>query len=65
MARRMLDLQGVEKEFPWTNYQIYHYARRAQDPLPHRKIGKKLYFDEEKIWKWFERQPGSDGEDIS
>ena len=27
-------------------------------------IGKHLRFDVEKVWKWFDRQPGADGDDI-
>jgi hypothetical protein len=64
MPRRLYDLKGLlaSDRFPWDRAgQIYKLVRRP-DPMPHRKIGKLLYFDEETILKWFDRQAGHDGD---
>jgi hypothetical protein len=62
--RQILDVQGIGKIFCLTENQIYKLTRRPVDPLPHRKLGKVLRFDVEKCMRWFQRQPGSDGEDL-
>jgi len=71
VARQILDIEGVAKMLYFLNKEgrpnrniIYKLVRRPVDPLPHRKVGKHLRFDVEKCWKWFDRQPGKDGEDI-
>jgi hypothetical protein len=65
VARQVTDTEGIGKVFCFTKHQIYKLVRRPLDPLPHRKIGKHLRFDVEKCWKWFDRQPGRDGEDLN
>jgi predicted DNA-binding transcriptional regulator AlpA len=65
MARQYLKIEKVAQIFDMSRHQIYKLVRRPQDPLPHRKIGKHLRFDEERIHQWFLRQPGSDGEDCN
>lgn len=62
MARQYLSVGGAALMLAMTKHQIYKLVRRPNDPLPHRKIGKQLRFDEERIHRWFLRQPGSDGE---
>ncbi len=64
MARRMLEIQELCEEFPFTRHQVYKLVRRVKSPLPHKKIGRNLYFDKDKIWKWFDMQPGKDIDDI-
>lgn len=64
MPRQVTDVEGIGKALCFSKHQIYKLARRCDDPLPHRKIGKHLRFDLEKCWRWFDRQPGRDGEDL-
>lgn len=65
MPRQITDLEGIAERFCFTKHQLYKLVRRPMDPLPHRKIGKHLRFDVEKCFKWFDRQPGQDGEDLN
>lgn len=62
MARVIVDIKGLEgrPEFPWTEHQIRDLLRRRDYPLPHKKLGKKYYFDLERVWKWFDGLPGKD-----
>lgn len=63
MPRTILDITGLCERFKdahLTANQIYKWTRK-EDPLPYRKIGKKLFFDEEKFLKWWDKQPGKDG----
>jgi hypothetical protein len=61
MARQIVDLQGLTERFPWTTNQVYKLVR-GSNPIPHRKLGKRLLFDLERVYVWFDRLPGSDGE---
>jgi len=65
MARQYEDVEGVAKRFKLTHHQVYKLMRRRPDPLPHRKVGKRLRFDVEKVDKWFDRQTRTDGEDLN
>lgn len=65
MPRQATDIEGIGKTFDLTKHQVYKLVRRREDPLPHRRIGKRLRFDLEKCWRWFDRQPGRDGEDLN
>ena len=65
MPRQYEDVEGIAKRFKYTRHQIYKLVRRHNDPLPHRKLGKQLRFDLEKVDRWFDRQPGTDGEDLN
>jgi hypothetical protein len=60
MAREIKDLNGFAEIAPFTKHQIYKLIKNPENPLPHKKIGKKLYFDMERFYKWFDRMPGSD-----
>jgi hypothetical protein len=64
MARQLTDVSGVAELLCFTAHQVYKLVRRPDDPLPHKKIGKHLRFDIEKVWCWFDRQPGKDREDV-
>lgn len=35
---------------------VYEYARRANDPLPHLKVGRHLRFRHAEIEEWLGRQ---------
>ena len=60
MARQIVDIQGLTKHLPFTVNQIYKLTKRQNYPLPHKKVGKKLLFDLERVWKWFDSLPGKD-----
>lgn len=64
MAPQYLNIEGAARMLVMSRHQVHKLVRRVQDPLPHRKLGKHLRFEEEKIYQWFLRQPGTDGEDI-
>jgi hypothetical protein len=61
MARKILDIKGLSESFPFTVHQIYKWVRDPIHPLPHRKAGKRLLFDLEQVFKWFDELPGSGG----
>ncbi|HOH81543.1 MAG TPA: hypothetical protein PLS25_07930 [Methanoregulaceae archaeon] len=44
----------------WTKAKIYHWTRRHDNPLPHKKNGKCLEFDLEKVYRWWDELPGKD-----
>jgi len=58
--RQIVDLKGLEEKTPFTKHQIYKLVKRSENPLPHKKVGVKLYFDLEKIERWFDSLPGKD-----
>jgi len=64
MPRQYLSVDKVAVMLDMSKHQIYKLVRRPIDPLPYRKIGKHLRFDEERIHQWFLRQAGSDGDDF-
>ncbi len=63
--REIRDVEGCGAALSLTRHQVYHLVRRPVDPLPCKKLGKQLRFDMEKVWKWFDRQPGRDGDDLN
>jgi hypothetical protein len=64
--RRIVNLeQLVTNEFPaLTKHQVYKAVRRSVYPLPHKKLGKRLLFDVEKVLRWFDGLPGKDIDEI-
>ena len=62
MARQIVDIKGLAEmsEFPWSEHEIRKLIKRSDHPLPWKRIGKKYYFDLERVWKWFDRLPGRD-----
>lgn len=61
MARQVVDIKGLaaSDQFPWSMDQIRDLMKRADYPLPHKRVGKKYYFDLERVWKWFDSLPGA------
>jgi len=49
----------------FSRHQTYKLVRRPSDPIPHRKIGKHLHFDVEKVLRWFDSQDGVDGNTVN
>ena len=64
--RQFLDIKALnDKVFPnFTVNQIYKWVRDPLNPIPHKKLGKRLLFDVEKVFRWFDALPGRDGQDI-
>ena len=64
MARQIVDIQGLTGILPLTVHQIYKAIKHQEHPLPYRKLGKRLMFDVEKVYRWFDSLPGVDNNDI-
>jgi hypothetical protein len=60
MARQILRIKKAAEALDLTDHQVRKLIRRKVDPLPYRKIGKTLLFDMERVFKWFDAQPGRD-----
>ena len=60
MARQIVDIQGLTEHLPLTVNQIYKAIRRPEHPLPFKKCGKRLLFDVERVYRWFDDLPGRD-----
>ena len=61
MARRIVDVKGLTQYLPLSTHQVYKAVHHPEYPLPYKKYGKKLLFDLERVWKWFDSLPGKDG----
>ena len=67
MPRQLTDIDGVARILLFLDEngkpdrrKIYKLVRRPHDPLPHRKIGKHLRFDVDRVWNWIDGHPGRD-----
>ena len=60
MPRQIVNVQGLTKHLPLTTNQIYKLIKHREHPLPYKKIGKRLLFDLERVYKWFDHLPGQD-----
>ncbi len=63
MPRKIVNLSKLIELFQdagWTKAKIYHWTRRHDNPLPHKKNGKCLEFDLEKVYRWWDELPGKD-----
>jgi hypothetical protein len=60
MARQIVDVDGLGKRLPLTKHQIYKAVKHEKYPLPHKKFGKRLLFDLERVYRWFDSLPGKD-----
>ena len=58
--RQIVDVKGLMEVLPFTVHQIYKAVRDPKNPLPFKKHGKKLLFDLERVWAWFDGLPGVD-----
>lgn len=62
MSRQIVDVKGLTQHLPLSTHQVYKAVHRAEFPIPHKKFGKKLLFDLERVWKWFDSLPGEDNQ---
>jgi hypothetical protein len=60
MARQIVRLEGLTERYPFTKWQVYKMVRDPVNPIPHKKSGKTLLFDLERVDRWFDRLPGRD-----
>ena len=60
MARVIKDLNGFVEVTPFSKHQVYKLIKNPANPLPHKKVGRKLYFDMERFYRWFDGMPGAD-----
>ena len=62
MARQILDIKGLAESpnFPFTEHQIRKLIIRKDYPLPHKKVGKRIFFDLDRVYRWFDSLPGRD-----
>jgi hypothetical protein len=58
--RQITDIDGLSKILPMTVNQLYKAIRRADYPLPYKKVGKKLLFDVDRVFQWYDSLPGKD-----
>lgn len=58
--REIVNIEGLTKKLPMTKHQLYKAVRDPKNPIPHKKFGKKLMFDMERVYRWFDRLPGKD-----
>ena len=58
--RQIVDIKGLTHILPMTENQLYKAIRRSDYPLPYKKVGKKLLFDLERVFAWFDSLPGKD-----
>jgi hypothetical protein len=65
MPRQIVDIKGLSALTPFTVNQIYKKIRSPENPLPYKKCGKRLLFDMEKVYRWFDSLPGKDGNDLN
>ena len=67
MTRKILDIDGLMDHLPFTKNQIYKAVHHRENPLPYKKLGRRLLFDLEKVLTWYDGPPGTDhsmGDDL-
>jgi hypothetical protein len=60
MARQIIDVNELSERLPMSKNQIYVAIKNPENPLPYKKFGKRLYFDLERVYLWFDSLPGRD-----
>jgi len=61
--REILRIDEVAARLSLTKSQIYHLLRHPEHPLPHKKAGKVILMDWQKILAWYDGLPGRDLEE--
>ncbi len=62
--RQLVNIEGLTEHLPFSVHQIYKLVRDPVKPIPHKKCGKRLLFDMDKVYRWFDSLPGKDGQDL-
>ena len=57
--RAIVTIEGLAKVLPLTPSQIYKLIRDPVHPLPFKKCNKRLLFDLERVFHWFDNLPGA------
>ncbi|ACL05865.1 hypothetical protein Dalk_4183 [Desulfatibacillum aliphaticivorans] len=60
MPRQIVDIKGLSEKMPFTENQLYKLVHKPDNPLPYKKCGKRLLFDLERVYRWFDGLPGKD-----
>jgi len=60
IMRKIVEMEGLIEVFPSTKHQVYKFVKMPDNPLPHKKLGRRLVFDVERVYKWFDALPGRD-----
>ena len=60
MSRQIVDVKGLTQYLPLSTHQVYKAVHHPEYPLPYKKYGKRLLFDLEKVFHWFDQLPGRD-----
>ena len=62
MRRKIVNIVKLVELFEdagWTKPKIYHWTKRPDNPLPHRKNGKCLEFDLDRVYEWWDSLPST------
>jgi excisionase family DNA binding protein len=54
MARKLLEFKTFLANYPFKAWTIRTYC--SQGKIPHIKIGRRVYFDEQAIEEWLKNQ---------
>lgn len=57
--RVFITINELSEAIPLTIHQIYKAVKKADCPLPHRKCGKRLLFEMDEVYAWFDSLPGA------
>jgi hypothetical protein len=60
--RNWVEMEGLLDRFPalQSKFQVYKFTKRSTNPMPHKKMGRRLVFDIERVDRWFDSLPGRD-----
>ena len=57
--RKIVGLEELVNLLPLSKWQIYKKVRDKDNPIPYKKAGKRILFDMDCVYKWFDDLPGS------
>jgi hypothetical protein len=50
-------MKGLCQRIPFSQWQIYKAIHRDFDKMPCRKSGKRILFDMEEVYDWYDNLP--------